>query len=399
MKTYQRIIALLLICLLTVSLAACNKDDDDTPLTTKSKKTTTTTAPTIDIWSYINNSDSEGGSGLEEPGTIGSDLGSSGLSGSSGLGGSGSMYEDMNINFGGSNIFSSSTTSKSGYPTFSWNPVSGAVRYNIYRSTSKNGTYHYLDSTTATSYTDRTAISGQQYYYQVKAVKKAATTAAGGSSANKTTAAAVTTTRNTANAPATAPQSYYTINQILDFYNTSANNAKAKAKSVTRVFRTIKYIDDEDNSETLKTGLALAGLYENTDNKAKTFNTPDTIKKEFPAGGSSVSSTLTSRMVSSATCTYKNGYYNVTINLKNDPSRTVDYSKTCVNVINASAYYSGAVSETRGVKIQAKIYYDGTLDYLDQYVPTWIFATYNGNDANVNLQAALSIEEYWAISY
>lgn len=309
------------------------------------------------------------------------------------------MYEDMNINFGSSDIFSSATatTAKGGYPTFSWNPVEGAIRYNIYRSTSKNGTYQYLDSTTATTYTDRTAISGQQYYYKVKAVKKAATTAAAPTA--KPTTAATTTTRNTANAPATAPKSYYTINQILDFYNASANSAKAKAKSVTRVFRTIKYIDDENNSETLKTALALAGLYENTDNKAKTFSTPETIMKEFPAGGSSVSSTLTSRMVSSATCTYKDGYYHVTINLKNDPSRTVDYSKTCVNVINASAYYSGAVSETRGVKIQAKIYYDGTLDYLDQFVPTWIFANYNGNDANVNLQAALSIEEYWAVSY
>ncbi|MBO4928032.1 MAG: hypothetical protein J5379_07270, partial [Clostridiales bacterium] len=51
--------------------------------------------------------------------------------------------------------------------------ASGADRYNIYRSTSENGTYEYIQSVQKVeSFTDTTAEDGVTYYYKVRAYKK-----------------------------------------------------------------------------------------------------------------------------------------------------------------------------------------------------------------------------------
>ncbi|MBR5347806.1 MAG: hypothetical protein IK125_01045, partial [Lachnospiraceae bacterium] len=55
-----------------------------------------------------------------------------------------------------------------------WNKVSGYSTYNVYRSTSENGTYSYLASVTGgtTKYVDKTAQGGKTYYYKVRPYKK-----------------------------------------------------------------------------------------------------------------------------------------------------------------------------------------------------------------------------------
>jgi hypothetical protein len=53
--------------------------------------------------------------------------------------------------------------------SISWNSVSGATGYYIYRSTSSGGTYDYLVSTSSTSYTNTGLSSGTTYYYKVSA--------------------------------------------------------------------------------------------------------------------------------------------------------------------------------------------------------------------------------------
>lgn len=52
--------------------------------------------------------------------------------------------------------------------SLSWNPVAGAAQYGVYRKQS-GGSWARLCFTTASSYTDKTAKSGQTYYYTVKA--------------------------------------------------------------------------------------------------------------------------------------------------------------------------------------------------------------------------------------
>ncbi len=54
----------------------------------------------------------------------------------------------------------------------SWKTVKGADTYRIYRKTSK-GDWEYLDSTSNTYFTDKTAKSGTKYYYAVRAKNEA----------------------------------------------------------------------------------------------------------------------------------------------------------------------------------------------------------------------------------
>ena len=61
----------------------------------------------------------------------------------------------------------------SGKPMLTWNAVSGATSYKVYRATSQKGTYSLLGTVTTTSYTNTGAKAGTTYYYKVKAVNSA----------------------------------------------------------------------------------------------------------------------------------------------------------------------------------------------------------------------------------
>ena len=69
------------------------------------------------------------------------------------------------------------TTTSAGNPTLTWNAVTGASQYEIYRATSQSGTYTKMYTTTKTSYTNTSAKSGTTYYYKVKAISKVRSTA------------------------------------------------------------------------------------------------------------------------------------------------------------------------------------------------------------------------------
>lgn len=55
----------------------------------------------------------------------------------------------------------------------SWASVTGATKYYVYRSTSANGSYSQLGSTTYTFYNDSNVQVGKTYYYKVKASNSA----------------------------------------------------------------------------------------------------------------------------------------------------------------------------------------------------------------------------------
>lgn len=52
----------------------------------------------------------------------------------------------------------------------SWDKVTGAQKYEVYRSTSKNSGYAKIGATTKTSYTDNKVETNKKYYYKVNAV-------------------------------------------------------------------------------------------------------------------------------------------------------------------------------------------------------------------------------------
>ena len=56
----------------------------------------------------------------------------------------------------------------------SWNTISGVTGYEVFRSSSQNGTYTRIarvKKSTTTSYTDKTLTAGLTYYYKVRAIK------------------------------------------------------------------------------------------------------------------------------------------------------------------------------------------------------------------------------------
>ena len=58
----------------------------------------------------------------------------------------------------------------SGKPMLTWNAVSGATSYKVYRATSKNGAYSVINTTKALTYTNVGAALGTTYYYKVEAL-------------------------------------------------------------------------------------------------------------------------------------------------------------------------------------------------------------------------------------
>ncbi len=60
-------------------------------------------------------------------------------------------------------------TTSAGKPKIYWNAVDGAAKYRVYRSTD-GVNFKYYDSTTKTSYTNKSTDIGTTYYYMVKAV-------------------------------------------------------------------------------------------------------------------------------------------------------------------------------------------------------------------------------------
>lgn len=64
------------------------------------------------------------------------------------------------------------TVAGSGKVKVSWEKVSGATHYAVYRSTSKNGTYKLISTVTGMSYTNSSLAIGTTYYYKVLPMTK-----------------------------------------------------------------------------------------------------------------------------------------------------------------------------------------------------------------------------------
>ena len=64
------------------------------------------------------------------------------------------------------------TLTQKGDPKLTWSAVTGASQYEVYRATSKNGTYTKMFTTSNLSYTNTSAKAGTTYYYKVKAISK-----------------------------------------------------------------------------------------------------------------------------------------------------------------------------------------------------------------------------------
>jgi len=67
-------------------------------------------------------------------------------------------------------VVTASNVASTGKIKLTWKAIDGATGYEVYRATSKDGTYHLLNTVTSTSYTNKSAQAGKTYYYKVRAV-------------------------------------------------------------------------------------------------------------------------------------------------------------------------------------------------------------------------------------
>ena len=67
-------------------------------------------------------------------------------------------------------VVKASNVSSTGKIKLTWAAVDGAAKYEVYRATSKTGTYTKLTTVTGTSVTNSSAVAGKTYYYKVKAI-------------------------------------------------------------------------------------------------------------------------------------------------------------------------------------------------------------------------------------
>ena len=69
-------------------------------------------------------------------------------------------------------VVTAGNNASTGKITLKWKAVKGATKYEIYRATSKNGTYTKLNTISGTSFTNTSANAGYSYYYKVRAIDK-----------------------------------------------------------------------------------------------------------------------------------------------------------------------------------------------------------------------------------
>ena len=83
-------------------------------------------------------------------------------------------------------VIAASNNAKTGKVKLTWDSVDGAVKYQIYRATSKDGEYKLMYTTSGTSYTNTKATAGKYYYYYVVAVNEDGTASAPSNIAGRT---------------------------------------------------------------------------------------------------------------------------------------------------------------------------------------------------------------------
>ena len=79
---------------------------------------------------------------------------------------------DHDEEFIASPVITASNVASSGKVKLTWDSVEGAVKYQIYRATTKDGEYKLMYTTSGTSYINTKATAGKYYYYYVVAVNE-----------------------------------------------------------------------------------------------------------------------------------------------------------------------------------------------------------------------------------
>ncbi len=148
--------------------------------------------------------------------------------------------------------------------------------------------------------------------------------------------AIATTAKKNTSAQATSPpksvKQSFTLSEIVELYNKSANNIKPHAKIAIRNSQSLVAL--QDIPDNMPFASAFSKQFNNvSSNKPFVCNNQELIKKHFIINGKNYTSKMTEDIIKSATCTYHKGKYFVEIVIKNDPKGTQKYSSLCLPVL------------------------------------------------------------------
>ena len=196
---------------------------------------------------------------------------------------------------------------------------------------------------------------------------------------------------------------YSTPSEIVELYNSCANKVKPNAKVATRNSQKLVALQEAPTSGPLASAFEQY-FHKGSSSEPLICNNKELKTRHFLIRGKSYTSKLQANMVSSASCTYKNGKYSIIIKLKNDPVGTQDYSSTCLSVVSAKLIADTAktsiikekniTATCKGCILKATID-EKTGDMLTMYykMPTYINAKIFGTKNDF----AFYIEQDWSI--
>lgn len=130
----------------------------------------------------------------------------------------------------------------------SWSSVSGAAKYQVYRATSKNGSYSLAITKTTTSYINTSAAAGKTYYYKVRAVAKDGTKGTFSEIKYRTCDLARPVVKGTLNAN-TAPKLKWSAIDGAKEYKVYRATTKNGSYKLLKVTASTGYTDTSANSE------------------------------------------------------------------------------------------------------------------------------------------------------
>ena len=244
------------------------------------------------------------------------------------------------------------------------------------------------EATTAASQEATTAPASQE-----------ATTAA---SQETTTAPAAQEATTAAPAPSGAPQGTAA---ILNYYNTAANNIKAKAKSVTRNYEDYQHNEDKLVLPSLlqSAGKSLIGSFLKKNETPQTYEGADV--KNFYLPGESYVSKLTEADIKSAECKDNGKEYEITIITKTEKNPTYgqgisggfEIIKTD-DVMNAAGFIVKTFdTEYYDCKIQCKVdKATGNITWLNLSTPIVMNVA---STIGINATVGMTFEKDYTIAY
>ena len=149
------------------------------------------------------------------------------------------------------------TTASSNQINLSWNYISGATSYYLYRATSYSGVYSYIAAPTSTSFADTGLATNGTYYYKVQAVNSAGSSGYSAIAYATTTSSSYSVPSIPTNLIATTASSNQ-INLSWDYISGATSYYLYRSTSYSGVY---SYIAAPTSTSLADTGLATNGTY------------------------------------------------------------------------------------------------------------------------------------------